>query len=131
MGFLSGLLTGAATSIDNQLKADMKRTEERMDGMELSIVDCLCGVCFDYCDEELGCSIGLIAQDVEPVLPRVVSQGDISDENREEMGKYGINDGMYGINYGGFVPVLIEAVKELKQQVETLKDEIEILKGNG
>ncbi len=34
MGFLSGLLTGAATSIDNQLKADMKRTEERMDGME-------------------------------------------------------------------------------------------------
>jgi len=34
MGFLTGLLTGAATSIDKQLKADMKRTEERMDGME-------------------------------------------------------------------------------------------------
>ena len=34
MGFLTGLITGAATSIDNQLKADMKRTEERMDGME-------------------------------------------------------------------------------------------------
>lgn len=33
MGFLSGLVTGAATSIDNQLKADMKRTEERAEGM--------------------------------------------------------------------------------------------------
>ena len=33
MGFLSGLVTGAATSIDNQLKADMKRSEERAEGM--------------------------------------------------------------------------------------------------
>ena len=33
MGFLSGLVTGAATSIDNKLKADMKRSEERAEGM--------------------------------------------------------------------------------------------------
>ena len=34
MGFLSGFVTGAATSIDNQLKKDMERTQDRMDGME-------------------------------------------------------------------------------------------------
>lgn len=34
MGFLSGLVTGAAQSIDKQLQKDMLRTQERMDGME-------------------------------------------------------------------------------------------------
>jgi hypothetical protein len=34
MGFLSGLVTGAAQSIDKQLQNDMQRTQERMDGME-------------------------------------------------------------------------------------------------
>jgi len=34
MGFLTGLVTGAAQSIDKQLQKDMQRTQERMDGME-------------------------------------------------------------------------------------------------
>lgn len=34
MGFLTGLITGAAQSIDKQLQKDMLRTQERMDGME-------------------------------------------------------------------------------------------------
>ena len=95
----------------------------------LSMVTCLCGVCFDYCENDEQ-SIGLIAQDVLPVLPRVVSQGVIPDDQEEEMEKLGIDDGMYGLNYGGFVPVLIEAMKEQQQQIEDLRQEIETLKGN-
>ena len=91
----------------------------------LSMVDCLCGVCFDYCDEEYGGeSIGLIAQDVEPILPRVVTQGRIEDDNREELAKFGIEDGMYGLNYGGFVPVLLEAVKEEHVCIKELQTQL-------
>ena len=76
-------------------------------------------------------SIGLIAQDVLPILPRVVDQGDINEDNEEEMAEYGITDGMYGLNYSGFIPVLIEAMKEQQVQIECLNQEIETLKGNG
>ena len=33
MGFLSGLITGAATSVDEQLKKDIERSQKRADGM--------------------------------------------------------------------------------------------------
>jgi len=33
MGFLTGLITGAAKSVDEQLKKDMQRTQERAEGM--------------------------------------------------------------------------------------------------
>ena len=33
MSFFEGLITGAATSIDTQLKKDMERTQERAEGM--------------------------------------------------------------------------------------------------
>ena len=33
MSFLTGLITGAATSIDDQLKKDMERSQERAEGM--------------------------------------------------------------------------------------------------
>ena len=34
MGFASGLVTGLAKSVDDQLKSDIMRTQKRMDGME-------------------------------------------------------------------------------------------------
>jgi hypothetical protein len=50
--------------------------------------------------------VGLIAQQVEEVVPEVVNED---------------ADGMKNVNYGALVGVLIEAVKELTQEVETLK----------
>ena len=50
--------------------------------------------------------VGLIAQQVEEVVPEVVREG---------------ADGNKTVNYGALVGVLIEAVKELTQEVETLK----------
>ena len=51
--------------------------------------------------------IGLIAQDIEKVVPEVV-------KTRE--------DGTKGIRYDKLIGVLVEAIKELKQEVEELKN---------
>ena len=63
------------------------------------------GVKFDWKETKTS-SIGVIAQDVEKVLPQLISEGD--DETKR-------------VNYNGLVGVLIEAVKELTARVEELE----------
>jgi len=48
-------------------------------------------------------SIGVIAQEVEAVLPELVSNGEFKS-----------------VNYNGIIAVLVEAVKQLSAQVERL-----------
>jgi len=72
----------------------------------LKLVNNLQGVEFSYIKQPDIREVGLIAQQVEEVVPQVVTEGD---------------DGMKTVNYGALVGVLIEAVKELTQEVETLK----------
>lgn len=60
--------------------------------------------------------IGLIAQEVQLVVPEVVT-GDPASQT-------------LGMNYAELVPVLINAVQELKTEVDNLKKEIEQLKKN-
>jgi hypothetical protein len=52
--------------------------------------------------------IGLLAQDVEEILPQAVTTG--TDENQTK-----------SVAYTDLVPVLIEAIKELKAEIEILK----------
>ena len=54
-----------------------------------------------------GHDIGVIAQDVEKVLPEAVSTRP---------------DGVKGVHYNKLIPLLIEAVKDLSKQVDDLKD---------
>tara|TARA_R100000900_G_scaffold53806_6_gene43614 strand:+ start:9449 stop:14683 length:5235 start_codon:yes stop_codon:yes gene_type:complete len=54
-----------------------------------------------------GHDVGVIAQDVEKVLPEAVSTKP---------------DGTKGVHYNKLIPLLIEAVKDLNQQVDELKD---------
>jgi hypothetical protein len=49
--------------------------------------------------------IGLVAQDVQKVLPQVVSE----------------NDGLLGINYPSIVGLLVQAIKELDNKIDRLK----------
>ena len=49
-------------------------------------------------------SYGVIAQELEQVLPELVSDGDPK-----------------AVSYNGIIGVLIEAVKELKEEIEELK----------
>jgi len=60
-----------------------------------------------------GREVGVIAQDVENVLPEAVSEG---------------ADGYKRVDYTKLVPLLIEAVKEQQDQIDALEKEVELLK---
>jgi Chaperone of endosialidase len=69
----------------------------------LSVVSELRGVRFDW-KETHHPSIGVIAQELEEVLPELVTGSDPKT-----------------VNYNGIIGVLIEAIKELKTEIEDLK----------
>lgn len=60
-------------------------------------------------DETKDKRAGLIAQEVLPIFPLVVSQ---------------MEDGYYGIKYTELIPYLIKSVQELKDRVDVLKNKI-------
>jgi hypothetical protein len=95
---------------DKSLKQNIKTVES-----SLEKVTKLRGVEFDY--KETGDhSIGLIAQEVEEVLPDLV---------------YESEEGIKSVAYQNIVAVLIEAVKEQQIQIDALKSEIRSFKGLG
>ncbi|MFN8253388.1 MAG: tail fiber domain-containing protein [Ferruginibacter sp.] len=61
-----------------------------------------------------GRQIGLLAQNVEKIIPEAVNE----------------LDGYKGVDYARLVPLLIESVKEQQQQIETLKKELAQLKSS-
>jgi hypothetical protein len=65
-------------------------------------------------DEDKTKEIGFIAQEVNEVVPELVSYAEDVDQ--------------YGVKYGNATALLVEAVKELTQQVKDLKQEIEEIK---
>jgi len=68
------------------------------------------GVTFDRVDEEVPRQSGVIAQEVEKVLPEVVITN---------------KDGIKSVAYGNLVGLLIESIKELKVEVNELKARLE------
>jgi hypothetical protein len=58
--------------------------------------------------------LGLLAQEVEKIIPQAVSEGP---------------GGYKAVEYSKLVPVLIEAVKDQQKQIEELRAEIVVLKG--
>ena len=81
---------------DERLKTNIRTIDGALDK-----VDKLRGVYFDK-DGKAG--LGVIAQEVEKVLPEVVLEGEYKS-----------------VAYGNIVGVLIEAIKELKAEIEELK----------
>ena len=65
-------------------------------------------------EEEKGRKTGVIAQEINEVLPEVVTYAADVDE--------------YGVSYGNIAGVLIEAIKEQNEIIKTLKSEIDELK---
>ena len=87
-----------------------KRVKENIKTIDnaLNKVNKLRGVEFNKIGEDIK-SIGVIAQEIEKVIPEVV---------RED------NKGMKSVAYGNITGVLIEAIKELKAEIEELKKQI-------
>ena len=102
--FAGTLASGAITSSgdvtafsDARLKTGIRNIDNA-----LNMVGDMRGVYFTK-DGEAG--TGVIAQEVENILPEVVKDGEYKS-----------------VAYGNMVGVLIEAIKELKKEVETLKE---------
>ena len=76
-----------------------------------NIINGLNNYCFDWNDksEREGPGIGVIAQDVQKVLPNAVCERDNGD---------------LAVDYNQFIPVLLQRVKELSAEVEDLKAKI-------
>ena len=97
---------GTVTATNFNSTSDInKKTNIRKVVDSLQVLKEIRGVKFDWKETELP-SVGVIAQEVEQVLPELVV---VSDEDYKT------------VNYNGLVGVLIEAVKELQAEVEELK----------
>ncbi|MBV6641049.1 MAG: tail fiber domain-containing protein [Cyclobacteriaceae bacterium] len=109
----TGDIAGATiTPSDRNLKENIEPIAN-----PLSIVHQLNGVRYTWNDKAQGSrpgthDIGVIAQEVEAVLPELVKE---------------TPDGYKAVNYAQLVAVLIEAIKDLESQVETLRVENEAL----
>jgi hypothetical protein len=85
---------------DKRVKKNIKIVDDA-----LNTVNSMRGVKFNWKETDTP-SIGLIAQEVEKLLPQLVHTSD---------------NGEKSINYGGVVGVLIEAIKELTSRVKKLE----------
>jgi len=99
-----GTLTTATS--DGRLKTNIEPIED-----SLAIVDKLHGVRFNWKENPAGeRKIGLIAQDVEKVLPELTFTNP--------------SDGYLGVNYAELSAVLVEAVKTQQQTIEDLQRQL-------
>jgi len=128
---ISGTLTGPS---DERFKENVQPFKNALSKIKLMNVHTFN---FKQMDEEKlmvlpeGEQIGLIAQELEEILPELV---------KDEVHAYDKNEGIEGaesdmerieykgINYIGLIPVLIEAMKEQQQQIEELQQQIAELK---
>ena len=100
--YFSGTVNAANfnTTSDQTLKTNVETLTGSLDA-----VKALRGVSFDWIDNG-NSEVGVIAQEVEAVLPDVVSTND---------------QGIKSVKYGNMVAVLIEAIKEQQAQIDELK----------
>ena len=96
----------AFSTSDIRLKDNIKKIDKALDK-----VNSIQGIEFDWVEKEevhgnSGHDIGVIAQEIEKVLPDVVTTRD---------------NGYKAVKYEKIVPLLIEAIKDLSKQVDGLK----------
>ena len=104
--------TGNVTAYsDLRIKENIRTVDNALDK-----VQSMRGVYFDRKDTGKA-SVGVIAQEIEQILPEVVETQDTrTDENKD-----GLSD-LKTVSYGNIVGVLIEAIKELRAEVAELKE---------
>ncbi len=124
--FSGVFVRGGLVSSDARLKTNISNSP-----LGLDFVNQLQTVEYTWKTDKTGSkNIGVIAQEVKQVL----------DDNYPEFSEYFVKadgagllpggENAYGVNYNKFIPVLLNAVKELSSQVSELKSEIATLKEN-
>ena len=91
-----------ALSYTSTSDANLKENVEEIEGA-VEKVEAIRGVTFDWKDGS-GASAGIIAQEVEAVMPMLIENGEFKR-----------------VDYNGLVGLLVEAVKELSAEVKALK----------
>jgi hypothetical protein len=103
--YLNADFTVTATDFNSTSDIALKENVQVVQN-PIDIVSQLRGVTFDWKNNSKS-SIGVIAQELQKVLPQLVNEGEVKS-----------------VNYNGLIGVLIEAVKELSAEVEQLKSKI-------
>jgi len=96
--------TNVTVSSDIRLKSNIETIDSALDKVKE-----MRGVYFDRHDDKATRAVGVIAQEMQEVMPEVVVTDDTEDKH-------------LSVAYGNLVGVLIEAVKELSDKVDELKD---------
>jgi len=97
-------------SSDKRLKDNIEPIEDPLEKM-----DKIGGYTFIWNDKQStyeGHDIGVIAQEIQEVLPELVTERD---------------NGYLAVKYEKIVPLLIESIKELKQEVDDIKQKCDCL----
>jgi hypothetical protein len=105
---VDGDVIAASTTVssDEKLKENIKPIFAPLETIEQ-----IKGVDFNW-KKDGSKSSGVIAQDIQKVMPHLVKEVKSLDSN----------DSHLAVNYDGLIGLLIESVKELKAEVETLKN---------
>ena len=91
------------------LSDETQKTNIRPIENALELVTQINGVYYDWKDGHNSSSIGVIAQEIEKVIPEVVTTND---------------RGLKTVSYGNLIGVLIEAIKEQQIRIEELEKKI-------
>ena len=109
-GYFVGDVTTNGSASDERLKENIVKIDDALTKvLEIN------GYTFNYKDKPEERLPGVIAQEIEKVLPEVVYNVEIGAE--EEQYK--------AVRYGQIVPLLIEAIKELSGKVKDLENRLE------
>ena len=108
-------ITAYGTPSDIRLKENIKVIDNALDKVKQ-----LKGITYDLKSDGNRLT-GLIAQDLQKVLPEAVYETSAVDD---------ANDKHLAIRYGNTVGLLVEAIKEQQQIIEDLKLKIEVKNGN-
>ena len=102
-----GLANGWATFSDERYKEDLVPVDHALDR-----VDAITGYYFRWIDSDSDRQVGVVAQEVEAVLPEAVATG---------------ADGSKSVDYGKITALLVEAVKELSAENARLNERLDAL----
>jgi len=108
----SGNVTAYGSPSDIRLKENIENIQNPLEKVQQ-----LNGVTFNYKKDGKE-STGLIAQDLEKVLPQVVYEAYDLETNETHK----------AVRYGNIVGLLVEAMKEQQKQIEELKEEVSSLR---
>jgi hypothetical protein len=101
-----------AANSDRRLKTNIKTIQNALEKVRQ-----LRGVYFDWIDSGVH-SIGVIAQEIQEIIPEVISEYDKKKPFSEEV----IMEKLLSVDYGKITSVLIEAIKEQQTQIEELRE---------